>query len=171
ILILFYIAHFSVNYGIKTMGLSQYTIANETYVQSVLIGKTQHEEKISKNQSVTEHIDQKLKEIEGERFKLLEPMINQFSEEGINSILFKCEKLIYIAVTLFMNIALLHFLIKKQQNEGYMLFLFLISGYVLLKLFQVDMAYYNVIMPALFILQSFGVYMSYVYCQKIFFRK
>ena len=64
-----------------------------------------------------------------------------------------------------MTIALLHFLIKKQQNEGYMLFLFLIS-YVLL--FQVDMVYYNVIMPALFILQSFGVYMSYVYCQKYF---
>ncbi|HFV2809157.1 TPA: hypothetical protein ACGPJZ_002219, partial [Streptococcus agalactiae] len=119
----------------------------------------------------TEHIDQKLKEIEGERFKLLEPVINQFSDEGINSILFKCEKLIYIAVTLFMTIALLHFLIKKQQNEGYMLFLLLISGYVLLKLFQVDMAYYNLIVPALFILQSFGVYMSYVYCQKIFFRK
>ena len=64
ILILFYSAHFSVNYGIKTMGLSQYTITNETYVQSVLIGKTQHEERVSKNQSVTEHIDQKLKEIE-----------------------------------------------------------------------------------------------------------
>ncbi|HGK2478309.1 TPA: hypothetical protein ACJ08P_002160, partial [Streptococcus pneumoniae] len=64
ILILFYSAHFSVNYGIKTMGLSQYTITNETYVQSVLIGKTQREEKVSKNQSVTEHIDQKLKEIE-----------------------------------------------------------------------------------------------------------
>ena len=82
ILILFYSAHFSVNYGIKTMGLSQYTISNETYVQSVLIGKAQREEKVSKNQSVTEHIDQKLKEIEGERFKLLEPVINQFSDEG-----------------------------------------------------------------------------------------
>ncbi|WP_242261928.1 glycosyltransferase family 39 protein [Bacillus cereus group sp. BfR-BA-01453] len=171
ILILFYSAHFSVNYGIQTMGLSQYTISNETYVQSVLIGKAQREEKVSKNQSVTEHIDQKLKEIEGERFKLLEPVINQFSDEGINSTLFKCEKLIYIAVTLFMTIALLHFLIKKQQNEGYMLFLLLISGYVLLRLFQVDMTYYNLIVPALFILQSFGVYMSYVYCQKIFFRK
>lgn len=67
-----------------------------------------------------------------------------------------------------MAIALLHFLIKKQKNEGYMLFLLLISGYVLLKIFQVDMAYYNIIMPALFILQSFGVYMSYIYCQKIF---
>ncbi len=115
------------------MGLSQYTITNETYVQSVLIGKTQREEKVSKNQSVTEHIDQKLKEIEGERFKLLEPVINQFSDEGINSILFKCEKLIYIAVTLFMTIALLHFLIKKQQNEGYMLSLLLISGYCIVK--------------------------------------
>lgn len=65
-----------------------------------------------------------------------------------------------------MSIALLHFLIKKQQNEGYMLFVLLIGGYVLLRLFQVDMAYYNLIVPALFILQSFGVYMSYVYCQK-----
>ena len=65
-----------------------------------------------------------------------------------------------------MSIALLHFLIKKQQNEGYMLFLLLISGYVLLRIFQVDMAYYSLIVPALFILQSFGVYMSYVYCQK-----
>ncbi|MBE5108110.1 glycosyltransferase family 39 protein [Bacillus thuringiensis] len=171
ILILFYSTHFCVNYGIKTMGMSQYTISNETYVQSVLIGKGKNEEKMQKNQSVTEHIDQKLKEIEDERFKLLKPVMNQFSDEGINSILFKCEKLIYIAVTLFMAIALLHFLIKKQQNEGYMLFLLLISGYVLLRLCQVDMAYYNIIMPALFILQSFGVYMSYVYCQKIFFRK
>ncbi|MDM5237005.1 glycosyltransferase family 39 protein [Bacillus cereus] len=171
ILILFYSVHFGVSYGINTMGMSQYTISNEAYVQSVLVGKTQHEEKEPTNQSVTEHIDQKLKEIEGERFKLLKPVMNQFSDEGINSILFKCEKLIYIAVTFFMAIALLHFLIKKQQNEGYMLFLLLISGYVLLRLFQVDMAYYNIIMPALFILQSFGVYMSYVYCQKIFFRK
>ncbi|WP_163253922.1 ArnT family glycosyltransferase [Bacillus tropicus] len=171
ILILFYSAHFGVSYGIQTMGMSQYTLSNETYVQSVLIGKGKNEEKITKNQSVTEHIDQKVKEIEEERFKLLKPVTNQFSDEEIHSILFKCEKLIYIAVTLFMSIALLHFLIKKQQNEGYMLFLLLISGYVLLRLFQVDMAYYSLIVPALFILQSFGVYMSYVYCQKIFFRK
>ncbi|PFA50073.1 hypothetical protein CN391_19135 [Bacillus anthracis] len=171
ILILFYSAHFGVSYGIQTMGMSQYTLSNETYVQSVLIGKGKNEEKITKNQSVTEHIDQKIKEIEEERFKLLKPVTNQFLDEGIHSILFKCEKLIYIAVTLFMSIALLHFLIKKQQNEGYMLFLLLISGYVLLRLFQVDMAYYSLIVPALFILQSFGVYMSYVYCQKIFFRK
>ncbi|MDA1833496.1 glycosyltransferase family 39 protein [Bacillus cereus group sp. BY142LC] len=171
ILILFYSAHFGVSYGIQTMGMSQYTLSNETYVQSVLIEKGKNEGKITKNQSVTEHIDQKVKEIEEERFKLLKPVTNQFSDEGIHSILFKCEKLIYIAVTLFMSIALLHFLIKKQQNEGYMLFLLLISGYVLLRLFQVDMAYYSLIVPALFILQSFGVYMSYVYCQKIFFRK
>ncbi|ABK88100.1 membrane protein [Bacillus thuringiensis] len=171
ILILFYSAHFGVSYGIQTMGMSQYTISNETYVQSVLIGKGKNEEKVTKNRSVTEHIDQKQKEMEEERFKLLKPVINQFSDEGIHSILFKCEKLIYIAVTLFMSIALLHFLIKKQQNEGYMLFLLLISGYVLLRLLQVDMTYYNLIVPALFILQSFGVYMSYVYCQKIFFRK
>ncbi|MCC1490905.1 glycosyltransferase family 39 protein [Bacillus tropicus] len=171
ILILFYSAHFGVSYGIQKMGMSQYTLSNETYVQSVLIGKGKNEGKITKNQSVTEHIDQKVKEIEEERFKLLKPVTNQFSDEGIHSILFKCEKLIYIAVTLFMSIALLHFLIKKQQNEGYMLFLLLISGYVLLRLFQVDMAYYSLIVPALFILQSFGVYMSYVYCQKIFFRK
>ncbi|HFU7089305.1 TPA: glycosyltransferase family 39 protein [Bacillus cereus] len=171
ILILFYSAHFGVSYGIQTMGMSQYTLSNETYVQSVLIGKGKNEEKITKNQSVTEHIDQKIKEIEEERFKLLKPVTNQFLDEGMHSILFKCEKLIYIAVTLFMSIALLHFLIKKQQNEGYMLFLLLISGYVLLRIFQVDMAYYSLIVPALFILQSFGVYMSYVYCQKIFFRK
>jgi len=171
ILILFYSVHFGVSYGINTMGMSQYTISNETYVQSVLIGKTQGEEKIPKNQSVTEYMDQKLKEIEGERFKPLKPVMNQFSNEGTNSILFKYEKLIYIAVTLFMAIALLHFLIKKQQHEGYMLFVLLISGYVLLRLLQIDVAYYNIIMPALFILQSFGVYMSYVYCQKIFFRK
>ncbi|KMN43105.1 ArnT family glycosyltransferase [Bacillus sp. LK2] len=171
ILILFYSTHFGVSYGIKTMEMSQYTISNETYVQSVLIGKSENGEKTSGNQSVKEHIDQKLKEIEVERFKLLKPVINEFSDEGINSILFKCEKLIYIAVTLFMVIALLHFLIKKQQNEGYMLFLLLIGGYVSLRLFQVDMAYYNIIMPALFILQSFGVYISYFYCQKVFFRK
>ncbi|PFD89562.1 hypothetical protein COK52_08710 [Bacillus thuringiensis] len=171
ILILFYSAHFGVSYGIQTMGMSQYTLSNETYVQSVLIGKGKNEGKITKNQSVTEHIDQKVKEMEEERFKLLKPVTNQFSDEGMHSILFKCEKLIYIAVTLFMSIALLHFLIKKQQNEGYMLFLLLISGCVLVRLFQVDMAYYSLIVPALFILQSFGVYMSYVYCQKIFFRK
>ncbi|EJQ42627.1 glycosyltransferase family 39 protein [Bacillus wiedmannii] len=171
ILILFYSTHFGVNYGIKTMGMSQYTISNETYVQSVLIGKNQKEEKIPENQTVIEHIDQKLKEIESERFKLLKPVMNQFSDEGINSILLKYEKLIYVVVTLFMTVALLYFLIKTQQNEGYVLFLLLISGYVLLRLFQVHMAYYNMIVPALFILQSFGVYMSYVYCQKIFFRK
>ncbi|PFJ15081.1 hypothetical protein COD67_15635 [Bacillus cereus] len=171
ILILFYSTHFCVSYGIQTMGMSQYTISNETYVQSVLIGKSQNGENTSQSQSMKEHIDQKLKEIEVERFNLLKPVINQFSDEGINSILFKYEKLIYIAVTLFMTIALLHFLIKKQQNEGYMLFVLLIIGYVSLRLFQVDMVYYNIIMPALFVLQSFGVYMGYFYCQKIFFRK
>ncbi|PFL19341.1 hypothetical protein COJ07_16620 [Bacillus cereus] len=171
LLIVFYSTHFGVSYGIKMMGMSQYTISNETYVQTVLIGKSQSEEKTFKNQSVKEHIDQELKEIEEERFKPLKPVINKFSDEGTNSILFKSEKLIYIVVTLFMAIALLHFLIKKQQNEGYMLFVLLITGYILLRLFQVEMAYYNVIMPALFIVQSFGVYMSYFYCQKIFFRK
>ncbi|PEA27650.1 hypothetical protein CN923_17275 [Bacillus cereus] len=171
LLIVFYSTHFGVSYGIKMMGMSQYTISNETYVQTVLIGKSQSEEKIFKNQSVKEHIDQELKEIEEERFKPLKPVINKFSDEGTNSILFKSEKLIYIVVTLFMAIALLHFLIKKQQNEGYMLFVLLITGYILLRLFQVEVAYYNVIMPALFIVQSFGVYMSYFYCQKIFFRK
>ena len=171
LLIVFYSTHFGVSYGIKMMGMSQYTISNETYVQTVLIGKSQSEEKIFKNQSVKEHIDQELKEIEEERFKPLKPVINKFSDEGTNSILFKSEKLIYIVVTLFMAIALLHFLIKKQQNEGYMLFVLLITGYILLRLFQVEMVYYNVIMPALFIVQSFGVYMSYFYCQKIFFRK
>ncbi|HGI5644268.1 TPA: hypothetical protein ACJS6H_001692, partial [Streptococcus pyogenes] len=49
ILILFYSAHFGVSYGIQTMGMAQYTISNETYVQSVLIGKGQNEEKINKN--------------------------------------------------------------------------------------------------------------------------
>ncbi|PGO31559.1 hypothetical protein CN984_09385 [Bacillus cereus] len=171
LLIVFYSTHFGVSYGIKMMGMSQYTISNETYVQTVLIGKSQSEEKIFKNQSVKEHIDQELKEIEEERFKPLKPVINKFSDEGTNSILFKSEKLIYIVVTLFMAIALLHFLIKKQQNERYMLFVLLITGYILLRLFQVEMVYYNVIMPALFIVQSFGVYMSYFYCQKIFFRK
>lgn len=171
ILILFYSTHFGVNYGIKTMGMSQYTISNEMYVQDVLIGEDKNEGEIPKSQSVAGHIDQKLKEIEEERFKLLKPVMNQFSDEGINSILFKYEKLIYVVVTLFMTVALLYFLIKTQQNEGYVLFLLLISGYVLLRLFQVHMAYYNMIVPALFILQSFGVYMSYVYCQKIFFRK
>ncbi|SEA85005.1 ArnT family glycosyltransferase [Bacillus nitratireducens] len=171
LLIVFYSTHFGVSYGIKMMGMSQYTISNETYVQTVLIGKSQSEEKIFKNQSVKEHIDQELKEIEEERFKPLKPVINKFLDEGTNSILFKSEKLIYIVVTLFMAIALLHFLIKKQQNEGYMLFVLLITGYILLRLFQVEVAYYNVIMPALFIVQSFGVYMSYFYCQKIFFRK
>ena len=61
ILILFYSAHFGVSYGIQTMGMSQYTISNETYVQSVLIGKVKNEEKVTKNRSVTEHIDQKQK--------------------------------------------------------------------------------------------------------------
>ena len=63
ILILFYSAHFGVSYGIQTMGMSQYTISNETYVQSVLIGKGKNEEKVTKNQSVTEHIDQKQKRL------------------------------------------------------------------------------------------------------------
>ena len=84
---------------------------------------------------------------------------------------FQNEKLIYIAVTLFMTIALLHFLIKKQQNEGYMLFLFLISGYVLLRLFQVDMVYYKCNYAGI-------VYFAELWClyelcvlSKIFFRK
>lgn len=38
-------------------------------------------------------MDQKLKEIEGERFKPLKPVMNQFSNEGTNSILFKYENL------------------------------------------------------------------------------
>ena len=59
--------------------------------------------------------------MEEERFKLLKPVINQFSDEGIHSILFKCEKLIYIAVTLFMSIALLHFLIKTTKRRVYVI--------------------------------------------------
>ncbi|KFN01236.1 hypothetical protein D0U04_07995 [Bacillus clarus] len=171
VLAMFYATHFGVNYGIQAMGMPQYTISNETYVQSVLIGKQQSKTETVQSQNMKEHIDQKLKEIETERYTFLKPTIAQLLDEGMNSVVFKCEKLIYIAITLFMTIALLHFLIRKQQNEGYMLFTLLVLGYIGAKLCNIDVAYSNLAVPSLFILQSFGVYMSYFYCQKIFFKK
>ena len=169
--VIFYATHFGVNYGIKAMGMSQYTISNQAYVQSVLIGEQSNNQEKVQNQNMKEHIDQKLNEMEAERFAFLKPSIDQLSSEGMNSILFKGEKLIYIAVTLFMSIALFHLLIKKQQSEEYMFFVLLIIGYIGMELCNTSIAYSNLTIPSLFILQSFGVYMSYFYCQKIFFKK
>ncbi len=122
-----------------------------------------------KSSNIKEHIDQQLNEIEVERYAFLKPSIDQLSSEGMNFVLFKYEKLTYIVITLFTAIALLHLMIRKQKNEGYMLFILLIVGYIGMKLFHSNTVYENLILPGLFIVQSLGAYMSYFYCQKNLF--
>jgi len=171
ILVVFYVTHFAVNYGIQAMGIKQYAISNDAYVQSVLIGEERNKQETVQAQSMKERLSQKLKELETERLAVVKPSIDQVSSEGMNGILLKGEKLIFIAVTLFMSIALLHFLIQKQKSEGYMLLLLLITGYIGMKLFNADIVYDGLTIPSLFILQSLGVYMLSFYCQKLFFKK
>ncbi|HDR4571252.1 glycosyltransferase family 39 protein [Bacillus cytotoxicus] len=171
LIVMFYVMHFGISYWMQTIGMPQYTISNKAYVQSVLIGERNNQQQEMKSSNIKEHIDQQLNEIEVERYAFLKPSIDQLSSEGMNFVLFKYEKLTYIVITLFTAIALLHLMIRKQKNEGYMLFILLIVGYIGMKLFHSNTVYENLILPGLFIVQSLGAYMSYFYCQKIFFKK
>ncbi|WIY61305.1 hypothetical protein [Bacillus arachidis] len=171
ILVVFYATHFSVNYGIQAMGIKQYTISNNAYVQSVLIGEQHNKQETVQTQSWKERMDETLKAFETERSASLKSNIDQLSSEGMNGALLKGENLLFMVVTLFMIIALLHFLIQKQKSESYMLFLLLITGYIGMKLLNKDIVYGSLIIPSIFILQSLGVYMLSFYCQKLFFKK
>ncbi|MEN1938024.1 hypothetical protein AAIE21_21200 [Paenibacillus sp. 102] len=171
VLAVFYATHFGMNYGIQAMGIKQYAISNDTYVQSVLIGEQRNKQETVQAKSMKERLDQNLSELETERLAAVKLSADRLSSEGMNGILLKGEKRIFIAVTLFMSIALLHFLIQKQKSEGYMLLLLLIIGYIGMKLLNKDVVYSNLTIPSLFILQSFGVYMLSFYCQRLFFKK
>ncbi|PEY34065.1 hypothetical protein CN354_18750 [Bacillus cereus] len=170
-LAVFYVAHFAMNYGIQAMGIKQYAISNATYVQSVLVGEQRNKQETVQTKSLKERLNQKLNELETERLAAVRPSADQLSAEGMNGVLLKGEKLIFIAVYLFMSIALLHFLIQKQKSESYMFLLLFIAGYIGMKLLNKDMVYSNLTIPSLFILQSLGVYMLLFYCQKLFFKK
>lgn len=165
--ILFYAVHFGVSYGLQAMDMPQYAFSNEAYVQSVLIGEQRSEQETVQTQSMKDRLNQKLKELETERLASVQLDIGQASQKTI----LKGEKLIYIAVTLFMAIALLHFLIQKQKSGNYMLLLLLLAGYIGMEFFNKDIVYGNLTIPSLFILQSFGVYTISFYCQKLFFKK
>ncbi|KEK25591.1 glycosyltransferase family 39 protein [Bacillus gaemokensis] len=167
----FYATHFGINYGVQAMDIKQYTISNNAYVQSVLIGEQRKKQDVIQAPSMKDHMNQKLKELETERLASVKPSIDQLSSEGMNGTLLKGEKIIYLAVTLFMAIALLHFLIQKQKNEGYMLLLLLIVGYIGMEILNKKIVPSNLVIPSLFILQSLGVYMLLFYCQKLFFKK
>ncbi|MBC6971710.1 glycosyltransferase family 39 protein [Bacillus sp. Xin] len=171
VLAVFYATHFAMNYGIQAMGIKQYAISNDAYVQSVLIGEERNKQETVQAKSMKERLNQKLNELETERLAAVKPSVDQLSAEGMNGVLLKGEKLIFLVVSLFMSIALLHFLIQKQKSEGYMFLLLLITGYIGMKLLNKDMVYSNLTIPSLFILQSLGVYMLSFYCQKLFFKK
>lgn len=51
-----------------------------------------------------------------------------------------------------------------------MLLLFLIVGYIVTEFFDRQVVYSGAIVPSLFILQSYGVYMIYHYAKKIFLK-
>ncbi|MBY0598862.1 membrane protein [Bacillus bingmayongensis] len=171
IVAVFYATHFGMNYGVQAMGMKQYTISNHAYVQSILIGEQRNKQETAQAQSMKESMNQTLKELEVERLASLKPSIDQLSSEGMNGILLKSEKLIYLVVTLFMAIALLHFLIQKQKSEGYMLLLLLIAGYIVMRFLDKDIVSGGLVIPSVFILQSLGAYMLLFYCQKLFFKK
>ncbi|MDM5191045.1 glycosyltransferase family 39 protein [Bacillus sp. DX4.1] len=165
--ILFSAVHFGVSYGLQAMDMPQYAFSNKAYVHSVLIGEQRSKQETVQTQSMKDRLNQKLKELETERLASVQLGVGQPSQKT----LLKGEKLIYIAVTLFMAIALLHFLIQKQKSGNHMLLLLLITGYIGMEFFNKDIIYGNLTIPSLFILQSFGVYTMSFYCQKLFFKK
>ncbi|WP_459502828.1 hypothetical protein [Bacillus sp. C1] len=171
IVAVFYVTHFSMNYGLQAMGIKQYTISNHAYVQSVLIGEQNNKQEPVQRQSWKERMNQTVSKLETERLVSVKSSIDQLSAEGTNGVILKGEKLLFIAITLFMIITLLHALIQKQNSEGYMLFLLLITGYMGMKLLNKDIVYGSLVIPSIFILQSLGVYKLLFYCQKLFFKK
>lgn len=172
--VIFYGVHYGVSYALAKSSSLQYTFTNDQYVQSVLVGgneKTTEQEKKEKKEYTVDFINKKLKAIEMDQFTSIQMSLGKFQKQGIQNTLIKGGYLIYIMITIFAAIAMLHLLFQKPGNESYMLLLFITGGYLFTRFMDMRIVYDGILVPSLLILQSYGIYIVYQYCQKLFFKK
>ncbi|MGG2094351.1 glycosyltransferase family 39 protein [Bacillus sp. S13(2024)] len=169
--VIFYGVQYGVSYALAKSSSLQYTFTNDWYVQSVLVGGNEKTTEREKKEHTVDLINKKLKEIEMDRFASIQKSLGKLQKQEIKSTLIKGGYLIHIMITIFVAIAMLHLLFQKSGNGSYMLFLFIIVGYLFARFMNTRIVYDSILVPSLLILQSYGVYIVYQYCQKLFFKK
>ena len=169
--VIFYGVHYAVSYALETSSNSRYTFTNDQYIQSVLVGKNEKTTEQEKKEYNVDFINKKLKEIEKNRFSSIQMSLEKLEKQEMKNTFIKGGYLIYIVVTIFAAISMLHLLMQKQENKNYMLFLLIIAGYLCTRFMNMPIVYESVLVPSLLILQSYGIYVMYQYCQKLFFKK
>lgn len=169
--VIFYGVHYGVSYALAKSSSLQYTFTDDRYVQSVLVGGNEKTKEREKKEYTVDLINKKLKEIERDQFASIQMSLGKFQKQGIQNTLIKGGYLIYIMITIFAAIAMLHLLFQKTENGSYMLLLFIIGGYLFTRFIDMRIVYDGILIPSLLILQSYGIYMVYQYCQKLFFKK
>lgn len=171
ICVIFYGVHYGVSYALAKSSSLQYTFTNDRYIQSVLVGENEKTTEREKKEYTVDFINKKLKAIEMDRFASIQMSLGKLQKQEIQNTLIKGGYLIYIMITIFVAIAMLHLLFQKPGNGSYMLFLFIIVGYLFTRFMNTRIVYDSILVPSLLILQSYGIYVVYQYCQKLFFKK
>ncbi|MEH6890521.1 glycosyltransferase family 39 protein [Bacillus sp. JJ864] len=169
--VIFYGVHYAVSYALGTSGNSRYTFTNDRYIQSVLVGKNKKTTEQEKKEYNMDFINKKLKEIEKDRFYSVQMSLGKLEKQEMKNTFIKGGYFIYMMITIFAAISMLHLLVQKQENRNYMLFLLIIAGYLCTRFMNMHIVYEGVLVPSLLILQSYGIYVINQYCQKLFFKK
>ncbi|MGF9963879.1 glycosyltransferase family 39 protein [Bacillus rhizoplanae] len=169
--VIFYGVHYGVGYALEKSSSLQHTFTHNRYVQSVLVGENEKTTEQEKKEYTVDFINKKLKKIEMDRFSSIRMSLEKLQKPEIQNTLIKVGYIIYMVISMFSAIAMLHLLFQKQGNGSYMFFLFVFVGYLFTKFMNIHTVYDGMLVPSLLILQSYGIYMIYQYCQKLFFKK
>lgn len=169
--VIFYGVHYAVSYAIGTSSNSRYTFTNDAYIQSVLVGKNEKRTEQEKKEYNMDFINKKLNEIEKDRFSSIQKGLGNLEKQEMKNTFIKGGYFIYMMITIFAAISMLHLLVQKQENSNYMLFLLIIASYLCTRFMDMHIVYESVLIPSLLILQSYGIYVVNQYCQKLFFKK
>jgi len=169
--VIFYGVHYAVSYALGTSSNSRYTFTNEGYIQSVLVGENEKRAEQEKKQYNMDFINKKLNKIEKDRFSSIQMSLGNLEKQEMKSTFIKGGYFIYMMITIFTAISMLHLLVQKQGNRNYMLFLLIIASHLCTRFMNMHIVYEGVLVPSLLILQSYGIYVINQYCQKLFFKK
>lgn len=152
-----------------------YSQADENHVMSIkYINQRQHEEW----NIIKERIDDKKKLLHlfYRKFSIMwggvdasgEWSLSTLNKIKLERLLMKYERLIYMSAMIFGIIGLVSLISRKNDSFHYMLFLLIIIGYILIHfLIEIQTRYRYEITPCFTIIQSYGVFMTYKYLQKM----
>jgi len=160
----------------ETFGI--YSQADENRIMSIEnINQRQHEEWNIIKERTDDKID--LLQLFYMKFTIMWGSVDGSGEWSLSTLkelelernLMKHECLIYISAMLFGIIGLVSLISKNNASFQYTLLLLLIIGYVLVHLLiEIQTRYRYEIIPSFTVVQSYGVYITYKYLQKICIR-